>query len=171
MKRASPLGAVRRFHLPGLSVDGSKVKAVDFGGSLVSTGAKVMTDTTLTGVVWTLGAGYAVLQGRPLALDVFGGLRYLSLEASTDWNVALTVTGPSGANTVVRSGSVSERGELWDGIVGVKGRFLLGQSNWSIPYYCDMGTGSSDLTWQGMLGIEYTYKVDQRDARVPASFL
>jgi hypothetical protein len=48
--------------------------------------------------------------------------------------------------------------DLWDGIIGVKGRFLLGGSNWSIPYYLDVGTGSSSLTWQGMLGVAYTYK-------------
>ena len=93
-----------------------------------------------------------------MEFDVFGGLRYFGLEASTDWQLALTVTGPGGGQTFARTGSISERGDLWDGIVGVKGRFWLGQSNWSIPYYYDMGMGSSSLTWQGMLGIEYTYK-------------
>ena len=47
---------------------------------------------------------------------------------------------------------------LWDGIVGVKGRFWLGNSNWSVPYYLDVGTGSSNLTWQGMLGVAYSFK-------------
>ena len=30
-------------------------------------------------------------------------------------------------------------------------------SNWYIPYYFDIGTGNSDLTWQGMLGVSYRF--------------
>jgi hypothetical protein len=48
--------------------------------------------------------------------------------------------------------------DLWNGIIGVKGRVWLGSSNWSIPYYLDVGTGSSNLTWQGMLGVAYSFK-------------
>ena len=29
---------------------------------------------------------------------------------------------------------------------------LLGGSRWSVPYYLDIGAGSSQLTWQWMLG-------------------
>jgi hypothetical protein len=28
----------------------------------------------------------------------------------------------------------------------------------SIPYYLDVGTGSSRVTWQGMLGVAYSFK-------------
>jgi hypothetical protein len=136
----------------------SSVKSINFGGSRVSSSANVSTQSSLRGAAWTLGVGYAVLPGRPVVLDVFGGLRYFGLEASSDWQLALAVTGPGGGQTFPRAGSISERADLWDGIVGVKGRFLLGESNWSIPYYLDMGTGSSSLTWQGMLGIAYSYK-------------
>ena len=93
-----------------------------------------------------------------MELDVFGGLRYFGLEASTDWQLTAAVTGPGGGQTFPRAGSISEREDLWDGIVGVKGRVWLGRSNWSIPYYLDVGTGSSSLTWQGMLGVAYSYK-------------
>ena len=34
----------------------------------------------------------------------------------------------------------------------------LGESNWSIPYYLDVGTGSSNLTWQAVLGITYSLR-------------
>ena len=136
----------------------SAVKSINFGGTQVSSSANVSTDSSLRGAAWTLGAGYAVLPGRPVDLDVFGGLRYFGLEASTDWQLSLAVTGPGGGQTFPRTGSISEREDLWDGIVGVKGRFWLGKSNWSIPYYLDVGTGSSSLTWQGMLGIAYSYK-------------
>jgi hypothetical protein len=136
----------------------SSVKAVDFGGSLVSSSANVSTSSSLRGEVWTLGAGYAVLPGRSVDLDVFGGLRYFGLHASTDWQLTVGVTGPGGGQTFPRAGSISETVDLWDGIVGVKGRVWLGSSNWSIPYYLDVGTGSSSLTSQAMLGVAYSFK-------------
>ena len=91
-----------------------------------------------------------------MELDVFGGLRYFGLKASADWQLTATVSGPCAGQSFPRTGSVSERLDLWDGIVGAKGRIWIGRSNWSIPYYFDIGTGSSSLTWQGMLGVAYT---------------
>ena len=91
-----------------------------------------------------------------MALDVFGGLRYAGLEASTDWHLAVVVTGPGSGHAFPRTGSISERNmSIWNGIIGVKGLVWLGSSNWSIPYY-DVGTGSG-LTWQGVLGIAYSF--------------
>ena len=139
-----------------LSSESSTVKSINFGGSIVSSSADVSTTSSLRGTVWTLGAGYAALPGRPVALDVFGGLRYAGLEPSTDWQIATTVTGPGGGQTFPRSGSISERADLWNGIIGVKGLIWLGGSNWSIPYYLDFGAGSG-VTWQGMLGIAYSF--------------
>jgi hypothetical protein len=140
------------------SSEDSAVKSVNFGGSSVSSSANVATSSSLRGLVWTLGAGYAALQDRPVTLDVFGGLRYAGLQASTDWQLAVAVSGPGGGQTFPRAGSISERMDLWDGIIGVKGRVWLGSSNWSIPYYLDVGTGSSRVTWQGMLGVAYSFK-------------
>ena len=139
-----------------LSGESSTVKSINFGGSIVSSSANVSTQFSLKGTVWTLGAGYAALPGRPVALDVFGGLRYAGLEPSTDWQIATTVTGPGGGQTFPSSGSISERTDLWNGIIGVKGQFWIGDSNWSIPYYLDVGAGSG-VTWQGALGIAYSF--------------
>jgi hypothetical protein len=136
----------------------SAVTGIDFGGSSVSSSADVGTSTSMRGVIWTLGAGYAALPDRPMTLDVFGGLRYAGLKASTDWKLAVDVTGPGGGQTFPRAGSVSERMDLWDGIVGAKGRVWIGGSDWSVPYYLDGGTGSSNLTWQGIIGIAYSFK-------------
>ena len=56
-------------------------------------------------------------------------------------------------------GSGEVRGSNWDAIVGVKGRLALGaDGTWFMPYYVDVGTGESDLTWQIMGGIGYSYK-------------
>jgi hypothetical protein len=136
----------------------SSVKSVNFGGNVVTSSANISVDSSVKGGAWTLGTGYAVLPGRPVTLDVFGGFRYFSLEASADWDLAVTVTGPNAGQTFPRSGSITKREDFWDGIIGVKGRFWLGNSNWSIPYYLDVGTGSSNLTWQGMLGVAYSFK-------------
>jgi len=141
------------------SSEDGKVQSINFGGDRVSSSANVSTSSSLKGAAWTLGAGYAVLPGRPVEMDVFGGMRYFGLHASSDWQLTTTVTAPGGTQTFPRSGSISGTADLWDGIVGFKGRIWLGRSNWSIPYYFDMGTGSSALTWQGMLGIAYSWKV------------
>jgi len=137
----------------------STVQSINFGGNQVSSSANISTDSSLKGGAWTLGGGYAVLPGRPVELDVFGGLRYFGIKASTDWQLTATVTGPGSGQTFPRAGSISERMDLWDGIIGVKGRVWIGRSNWSIPYYFDVGTGSSSLTWQGLLGVAYSWEV------------
>ena len=46
-----------------------------------------------------------------------------------------------------RSGSKSINENLWDGIVGVKGRYALGdERKWFVPFYLDVGTGQTQLT-------------------------
>jgi len=136
----------------------SSVKSVNFGGNFVSSSLNVATTSSLRGTAWTLGTGYAVQTGQALMLNIFGGLRYMGLQASTNWQLATTITGPGGGQTFPRTGSISEGTDLWDGIIGVKGRLLLGSGHWSIPYYLDVGAGSSNLTWQGMLGVAYSFK-------------
>ena len=34
----------------------------------------------------------------------------------------------------------------------------LGDGNWYVPYYVDVGTGDSDLTWQAVAGIGYAFR-------------
>jgi hypothetical protein len=46
--------------------------------------------------------------------------------------------------------------DLWDGIIGVKGRLSLNES-WFMPYYADVGTGDTDLTWLVSGGIGYAF--------------
>jgi hypothetical protein len=135
----------------------STVKAVNFGGSIVSTNLNANTSSSLRGWLATLAGGYTALQTPALTLDVLGGVRYLGIEASTGWQLTATVTGPGGGQVFPASGSISQRADLWDAIVGVRGRVRLGQGNWFVPYYLDVGKGSSDLTWQGLLGITYGF--------------
>jgi hypothetical protein len=135
----------------------SNVKAVNFGGSTVSTNLNANTSSSFKGGLATLAGGYTVVETPVLTLDVLGGVRYLQIRASTDWQLTATVTGPGAGQVFPASGSISQRADLWDAIVGVRGRVRLGQGKWAIPYYLDVGTGSSDLTWQGLLGIAYGF--------------
>jgi len=137
--------------------ESSTVKAVNFGGDRVSTSLNAATSSSLTGAAWTFGAGYAVVQDPKHKLDVLGGLRYFGLKASSDWQLSAAVSGPNG-QTFARSGSISQREDLWDVIVGVRGRLKLGDGAWFVPYYADLGAGSSALTGQALLGVGYAFK-------------
>jgi len=133
------------------------VKAVNFGGSTVSTNLNANTSSSFKGWLATLAGGYTAVRKPMLTLDVLGGVRHLEIEASTDWQLTATVTGPGAGQVFPASGSISQRADLWDAIVGVRGRVRFGEGNWFVPYYLDVGTGSSDLTWQGLLGIAYGF--------------
>jgi hypothetical protein len=137
----------------------SSVKSVNFGGSIVSSSLNLATTSSLRGTAATLGTGFAVRTGSAATLDIFGGLRYFSLNASTNWQLVtdVTVTG-GGGQTFPRSGGISAGEDLWDGIIGVRGCVPLGSSDWFIPYHLDVGTGSSSLTYQWLLGIAWSFK-------------
>jgi hypothetical protein len=137
--------------------EGSAVKAVNFGGDRVSSTLNSSTRSSLKGVAWTFGAGYTVVQGPKHTLDLLGGLRDFALKASSDWQLGAAISGPNG-QTFAQSGSISQREDLWDVIVGLRGRLKLGEGSWFLPYYVDAGTGSSKLTAQALAGVGYAFK-------------
>lgn len=136
----------------------SNITSVDLGGGAipVDTSVNVDTNTSLKGLEWTLAGGYAVSGNPDATLDLIGGFRYLGLDTEVGWNLTGTVTGPGSGQSFAREGSVSTEKDLWDGIVGLRGRVKLGE-RWNMPYYADIGAGSSELTWQAMLGVTYSY--------------
>jgi hypothetical protein len=110
------------------------------------------TSTGLKGLVWTLAASYTMARSPTATFEVLGGFRYLGLETSVQWQLA----GPIGL--FPQAGSHTEKEDLWDAIVGVRGRAKLGGGSWFVPYYFDAGGGSSELTWQGWTGIGYSFR-------------
>jgi opacity protein-like surface antigen len=142
----SESGRVREIDFPGLP--GNRVGAALDAG----------TDTTLKGLTWSLGAGYALADGPGARFEVLGGLRYLRIDATTDWRLTATITRPGGGASFPASGRVEATENLWDAVVGLRGRAGLGSSPWSLRYYADVGAGSSRLTWQAMLGIDYAFR-------------
>jgi hypothetical protein len=137
--------------------EASSVKAVNFGGDRIATDLNASTRSSFSGVAWTLGAGHTVVQNPKHRLDLVGGLRYFGLKASSDWQLTAAVNGPQG-QVFTRSGSISQKEELWDAIVGLRGRLKLGEGGWFLPYYLDVGAGSSELTGQALAGVGYTFK-------------
>lgn len=128
-----------------------------FGGTNINASIDLGTKSSLSGDLWTLVGGYALVQEPGATLDVIGGFRYLGLESKTDWSLSATINDPDSGETLDASGSISQDANLWDGIVGVRGHVRLGNSNWWIPYYADIGAGDSDLTWQAMAGLAYNW--------------
>lgn len=92
--------------------------------------------------------GYNLRQTEQGSIDLIAGARYLDLKL--DFGLGLGV-GPYAA-----SRDVSVSGNVWDAVVGVRGRANL-NDRWYLPYHLDIGTGQSDLTWQVSAGLAYRF--------------
>ena len=128
-----------------LDLAGDKAKSVNLSDGTTTT--LFDANLELTGWVWTLGGSYTVWHDKKSHLDLLAGARLLSLETE----VGLTGGGPGQLDR-----TLSESVDLWDGIVGAKGRLSLNE-HWFLPYYVDVGTGDTELTWQAMAGVGYEF--------------
>jgi hypothetical protein len=141
-----------------LNVSGDKSSTRDFtvgGGNLP---ANVTGDLSLDlkGTLWTLAGEYRLIGDKKMTLDVLGGARLFTLKPEIGYSLSGDI---STLPIPGRSGTTSARVSNWDAIIGVKGLYRFGDQNqWSIPYYADIGTGQSDLTWQVAAGVAYSYK-------------
>jgi hypothetical protein len=109
----------------------------------------------LKGWVWTLGGTYLVVDEPEHPMSVLAGTRMLDLSTDLKLKFEGDIVGtPLPGRTVKGDASLTN----WDAIVGVKGRFRFGEDgDWFVPYYVDIGTGQSDLTWQAILGVGYSF--------------
>ena len=98
-------------------------------------------EVDLYGWVVTPAVGYNVIEAEKGSLDLLAGARYLWLKSELDF---------------IEGRKFSGSGDVWDGIVGLKGRINLAK-NWYLPLYLDIGTGDTDLTWQAFGGIAYKF--------------
>jgi len=140
-----------------LSSDASSVTSVDFAatGNGVDGSVDAGSSTEIKGMVWSLAGGSMLKKSKAVEVQSIFGFRYLGLDIETNWNMSTDVTDPRTNETFQRSGSASGHDDIWDLIFGLRGRFNLGESDFYIPYYIDIGTWTSELTWQGMLGLGY----------------
>lgn len=141
----------------GLKSEKDKVVAVGGGSVPVDATLNVSTQTKFDGVSWSLAAGYALSSGGRSSADLFAGVRFLSLDVTANWDLEADITAPGGEVVLPSQGSRTVGVELTDVIAGVQGSVKLGAGRWNAKYYLDVGSGSSDLTWQAMAGVEYSY--------------
>jgi hypothetical protein len=138
-----------------LGASRSQTRNVAIGG--ISLPATVTADThlDLTSTIWTIGGSYRIAASEAVTLDVLAGARLASVKPDLSWEF----TGDFGpVAPPPRTGSSDVSTDQWDGIVGVKGQFTLGADRrWVVPYYVDVGTGDSDVTWQAMVGLGYAF--------------
>jgi hypothetical protein len=129
-----------------MDLEGDKDSVIPISGGTIG----VNTDLELRAWVITPAVGYNVVETDNVSLNVIGGARYLSLDADIEQNI----------NTPLRPlyGKVSDSASIWDGIVGVRGKYAFNEQ-WYVPYYLDIGTGDSDFTWQVSAGLGYKFKV------------
>jgi hypothetical protein len=140
-----------------LDLGASEKATRDFGIGQADIPASVNADLSLdmTGWLWTLAGSYAIVQQDGLSVNVLAGARMLDLQEDLRWNLNGDI---SSLPVMDRSGSAHAKDTQWDAIVGVKGRMTFGADRqWYVPYYLDVGTGDSDLTWQGMAGVGYSF--------------
>ena len=106
-------------------------------------------------MLWTLAGEYRLQTDPKLTLDLLAGARMFSLKPSLRW----TIQGDLGPIASAQRSGISETREtLWDGIVGAKGRYAIGDSGkWTVPFYIDVGAGQSQLTWQTAVGVGYAF--------------
>ena len=146
-------------YLSMTSKNDGRVIFVDDGDTRIPVDVNIVLDTRadLDGLVWTLAGGYALQESDSSRLDVIAGVRFFAVDTRTRWDLTTEITTPGGTTVLPAQGSLNGGTDLWDGIVGVRGYTALGKGNWSVPYYFDIGTGSSELTWNASAGLSYKF--------------
>lgn len=141
-----------------LNVSGSKsgTRDLTIGGAELPVGVSSNSSLDIKATVWTLAANYRVLAAPDAAYDVFAGARLVDVTEKLGWEFSANVGPVVGPGL---TGSSQTKLDNWDAIVGLKGRFNFGQSReWFVPYYVDVGTGNSNLTWQALAGLGYAFR-------------
>lgn len=99
-----------------------------------------------------LAVTYRLVTDPERPLDVILGGRFFDQHRTLDWQFSGDVSSipppnQSGSRSVSQSGA--------DAILGLTGRFGPTGRGWFAPYYLDVGTGNSSLTWQVQAGVGY----------------
>ena len=98
---------------------------------------------------------YRLASDPAWTVDLLAGARLLDVKPTLGYSI----TGDVGPVVLPgRSGTKKVSESLWDGIVGVKGRYAFGDDRkWFVPFYLDVGTGQTKLTWQAAAGVGYAF--------------
>jgi hypothetical protein len=132
----------------------SKSASRDFtiGGQRPPVGVTANLDLDVKSWIWTLAGTYQLKNDDAASMDLLFGARMLDMTNRLNWSL-----NGSGGN-LARSGEVEVGATNWDAVIGLRGRAYLGQDRkWFVPYYADIGTGESKLTWQVNAGVGYQF--------------
>jgi hypothetical protein len=136
--------------------DASQTRNFSLGNAGVPVGTSADLNLGIKGWVWTLAGEYRVASTSQITMDVLFGARMLNAKETLNYSLFGNIGSISAAG---RSGNQERSETIWDGIVGVKGRLAFGDDGrWLVPYYADVGTGGSDVTWQAAIGIGYAFR-------------
>jgi hypothetical protein len=114
------------------------------------------TETRISTGLVTLMGGYQLVASPVLELDALGGVRVGRLSATMDWTLNAALNLPDGTPALQRTGSASGSKSPVDAVVGVKGIYRINE-RWTVPYYFDVGAGTSKLTYQAFGGLSYAF--------------
>jgi hypothetical protein len=140
-----------------LDLGGSKSQTRDLsiGRASLPAGVTANANLDVKGTVWEIAGAYRVVADPAATLDVIAGTRMLEYKQTLGWEFSADL----GPNQPSRTGNSEIKTTNWDAIIGVKGRLAFGaQREWFVPYYVDVGTGESDLTWQIFGGLGYAFR-------------
>ena len=133
----------------------SSTRGLAIGGMPLPADVSAHLNFDLKGTAWTLAGAYRAVVNVKSPVDVFAGARLFDMRQMLAWQLSGNL-GPIPATD--RVGNQTASLSHWDAIAGVKGRAVFGdRRQWFVPYYLDVGTGESQLTWQAMVGVGYQF--------------
>lgn len=106
------------------------------------------------GNAFNLAGTYTYIDSDRYLLQSLAGVRYLKIDTTLTYRFTGNVAALPPA---VVSGTVGSDPHKWDAIIGAKGQWRVGEGNWTVPYYVDLGIGQSDFTWQALAGVGYQF--------------
>ncbi|TCK43548.1 hypothetical protein B0G84_1885 [Paraburkholderia sp. BL8N3] len=112
--------------------------------------------TSFAGTLVQLGGSRTVVRRGWGHVDAIVGLRYLGAKGTLDAAIGATVGSGPGASSNFHVAQVQN---IFDGFAGLRGRATITRDGaWYVPFYLDVGTGTSEFTWQALTGVAYAAK-------------
>jgi len=107
-------------------------------------------NTTVEQGIYTFAATYTIHNTKDTYLDGLAGVRVMNVVSRTNLTVTDSVYGSSNSNAKTSTTPIA----------GLKGRVRLGDSDYFIPFYIDIGGMGQDteVTTQQMIGIGHAYE-------------
>ncbi len=151
-----------------VSLSGEKGRFREIGGENIGGNVKLDTKWDFSGGLLTFAGSYNLTHSRDGFADLLFGARYMWVSTTLKWDFG--VNGNDGFD-IANSGKIDRNENLWAAVVGLRGRWRFGDGGrWYVPYYADVGAGSSLWTSDLSLGVGYAFdwgemNVDWKDVR------